>query len=318
MNELLKRVMAVVSRCLFFVVLFSVAQAVDTPVDVNKIDEGYLVELPNKKDSDILAIYTLTDEPKKTDGNVMASSTDEFGYHPITYDTAYVNITNNLDEGIHVWGNSDECYKCKLRYLGDVHQMSTKVLYMDTRWKLQIAIYSKDDTIQYCRLYYHFGEEGRYTYFVNRNTSTSSGVECTKPITINREPQDANIPIYIALAVYGGFALVYIFIAAGIRDGWFDKILCCFSTDHLVTNELGSPETASHVPPASDRNSINRQQPSKPKRLKSLDTFRGISIVLMILVNYGGGKYWFLVHARWNGKLFTRPHWMTLFQTINP
>ncbi|XP_026476119.1 heparan-alpha-glucosaminide N-acetyltransferase-like [Ctenocephalides felis] len=37
------------------------------------------------------------------------------------------------------------------------------------------------------------------------------------------------------------------------------------------------------------------------KRVKSLDTFRGISIVLMIFVNSGGGHYWWIEHATWNG-----------------
>ncbi|KAK8754056.1 hypothetical protein OTU49_009163 [Cherax quadricarinatus] len=42
--------------------------------------------------------------------------------------------------------------------------------------------------------------------------------------------------------------------------------------------------------------------PAAPKpRLKSLDTFRGMSIVIMIFVNYGAGNYWFLEHATWNG-----------------
>lgn len=39
------------------------------------------------------------------------------------------------------------------------------------------------------------------------------------------------------------------------------------------------------------------------KRLKSLDIFRGMSIVLMIFVNYGGGFYWWTGHAVWNGFL---------------
>ena len=30
--------------------------------------------------------------------------------------------------------------------------------------------------------------------------------------------------------------------------------------------------------------------------------FSSICIVLMIFGNYGGGKYWFFLHARWNGK----------------
>ena len=39
----------------------------------------------------------------------------------------------------------------------------------------------------------------------------------------------------------------------------------------------------------------------RKKRLRSLDTFRGISIALMIFVNDGAGGYWFLEHATWNG-----------------
>lgn len=38
-----------------------------------------------------------------------------------------------------------------------------------------------------------------------------------------------------------------------------------------------------------------------PNRLKSLDVFRGLSIILMIFVNYGGGQYWFFKHSIWNG-----------------
>jgi hypothetical protein len=40
---------------------------------------------------------------------------------------------------------------------------------------------------------------------------------------------------------------------------------------------------------------------SKPPRVQSLDTFRGISLCLMIFVNYGGGGYYFFDHAAWNG-----------------
>lgn len=37
------------------------------------------------------------------------------------------------------------------------------------------------------------------------------------------------------------------------------------------------------------------------KRLKSLDTFRGIAIVMMIFVNSGGGGYFLIEHATWDG-----------------
>ncbi|XP_013789471.2 heparan-alpha-glucosaminide N-acetyltransferase-like [Limulus polyphemus] len=47
----------------------------------------------------------------------------------------------------------------------------------------------------------------------------------------------------------------------------------------------------------------NSQQTTPPQktRLCSLDTFRGIALLVMIFVNYGGGRYWFFEHAPWNG-----------------
>ncbi|KAG0433162.1 hypothetical protein HPB47_020192 [Ixodes persulcatus] len=35
------------------------------------------------------------------------------------------------------------------------------------------------------------------------------------------------------------------------------------------------------------------------KRLRALDAFRGLSLVLMVFGNYGGGKYWFFHHSPW-------------------
>lgn len=43
------------------------------------------------------------------------------------------------------------------------------------------------------------------------------------------------------------------------------------------------------------------EAPRTKKRLKSLDIFRGVAIVLMIFVNNGGGHYWWIEHAIWNG-----------------
>lgn len=40
---------------------------------------------------------------------------------------------------------------------------------------------------------------------------------------------------------------------------------------------------------------------SKRQRLKSLDTFRGLSLMVMTFVNFGGGGYWFFEHPPWNG-----------------
>lgn len=45
-------------------------------------------------------------------------------------------------------------------------------------------------------------------------------------------------------------------------------------------------------------------RPQRRRRLRSLDTFRGVSLTIMIFVNYGGGGYWFFGHSKWNGLTF--------------
>jgi len=59
--------------------------------------------------------------------------------------------------------------------------------------------------------------------------------------------------------------------------------------------------TESETPTSNDN---ELEVPRNKKRLKSLDIFRGIAIVLMIFVNSGGGRYWFIEHATWNGLHF--------------
>uniref|UniRef100_A0A803V161 Heparan-alpha-glucosaminide N-acetyltransferase n=1 Tax=Ficedula albicollis TaxID=59894 RepID=A0A803V161_FICAL len=62
--------------------------------------------------------------------------------------------------------------------------------------------------------------------------------------------------------------------------------------------ELGSPNTTDSLncdPTPQSWSTGSR------RRLRSLDTFRGLSLVIMVFVNYGGGKYWFFKHESWNG-----------------
>jgi len=47
--------------------------------------------------------------------------------------------------------------------------------------------------------------------------------------------------------------------------------------------------------------SLDRTNQKRSKRLKSLDTFRGLALTIMIFVNYGGGGYFFFAHSAWNG-----------------
>lgn len=50
--------------------------------------------------------------------------------------------------------------------------------------------------------------------------------------------------------------------------------------------------------------SIPEQPTNTNQRLASLDVFRGLTVVAMILVDYGGGIWWGINHAPWNGVTF--------------
>ncbi|KJE91841.1 hgsnat protein [Capsaspora owczarzaki ATCC 30864] len=52
----------------------------------------------------------------------------------------------------------------------------------------------------------------------------------------------------------------------------------------------GTRRDKASAPPAEER-----------VRVRSLDTFRGIALSIMLFVNYGGGGYWFFDHSTWNG-----------------
>ena len=55
--------------------------------------------------------YSFASESNHDDVEALGKHSDVFGYHPATYDTAYLYISNTLNERIYVYGQSDECYK---------------------------------------------------------------------------------------------------------------------------------------------------------------------------------------------------------------
>ncbi|XP_071829238.1 heparan-alpha-glucosaminide N-acetyltransferase-like isoform X1 [Apostichopus japonicus] len=232
------------------------------------------------------------------DSNYFEAERDVLGLHHIGYDTAEVTIQNSLpntmENSINVSLQSTECYQCKLLHIATVDARMNTTIKVDTAWPTEWLISSTSiSTAHNCNNTVHFGENGRYTISIAFIDAQRSVANCT--FTTPGRPQNANLPIYIAISVYVGIAVIYIILLQLKRSGLFTKLLSCLSVDRLVDSDLGTPTlNATEI-------TINNSKAKKKTRLRSLDTFRGIAICIMIFVNYGGGKYWFFLHSRWNG-----------------
>ena len=84
---------------------------------------------------------------------------------------------------------------------------------------------------------------------------------------------------------------------APLEDNETENILDDTRVNDLVEN--CQPSTSQDANDRANKPQNERQdkassqnKDTKKKRVKSLDAFRGLSITIMIFVNYGGGGYW--------------------------
>ncbi|XP_028405101.1 heparan-alpha-glucosaminide N-acetyltransferase-like isoform X2 [Dendronephthya gigantea] len=209
-------------------------------------------------------------------------------------DQAYLNVTwvdrNNVHLFHHVYGVSENCYKCPLQKLNIITKYSvSQGFIMDTRWPFRLLVNTSPKTNQSCSITFHFGESGRYHYEMKLNIN----MRLTCSMVVDTEPDNSNIPILVAAAILFSLALLTMFIK-WIRRTYLKALIpAMYSNSHLAS-DLGRD---SQTQPQS---SETVTQPAK-KRLQSLDTFRGLSLTIMVFVNFGGGGYWFFEHSKWNG-----------------
>lgn len=123
------------------------------------------------------------------------------------------------------------------------------------------------------------GEQSEYKLVVN-NTSVY--------LIQEHKPEHIFTPIFVAIGIY--VLLAVLWIAGNFLHK--KKLLSVFHRPSAYDLETAY-STSSTVE--------DKKQKQARKRIRALDTVRGIAIVVMIFVNYGGGKYWFFDHALWNG-----------------
>ncbi|XP_019377783.1 PREDICTED: heparan-alpha-glucosaminide N-acetyltransferase [Gavialis gangeticus] len=220
-------------------------------------------------------------------------------------DQALLLIHNELhNEVLTVSWLSDYCYQCLYQYLALVPLNNTSgkprvEVAVDAQHPVTLQLNGTLDGKELCKIHYHFGEFGNYSLMVKRLYRSTTNVSCT--IDINASPVNSNLPILYAFLIYMGILSIltsgHFFINMDPVKNWLHKKLNPRETDRLINSELGSPTGADSV---TGDHGVSVWSVSQ-RRLRSLDTFRGLSLIIMIFVNYGGGKYWFFKHQSWNG-----------------
>uniref|UniRef100_A0A7N6B209 Heparan-alpha-glucosaminide N-acetyltransferase catalytic domain-containing protein n=1 Tax=Anabas testudineus TaxID=64144 RepID=A0A7N6B209_ANATE len=199
-------------------------------------------------------------------------------------DEAFLTVKNELDTEVVVSWVSEHCYQCLYQQLGvapaapSLGQPSSVDFIVSTQHEITLQLNRTPATQELCTLPFHFGEHGNYSLWV-KNLNDRSLVNCT--LVTDADPANSYIRDIIQCVLL--FAEV-----------------CMLPNRMMITftfQELGSPGRT--VAPITDNILPPPNNPSK--RLRSLDTFRGISLVIMVFVNYGAGRYWFFKHESWNG-----------------
>ncbi|XP_039958205.1 heparan-alpha-glucosaminide N-acetyltransferase [Bactrocera tryoni] len=199
-------------------------------------------------------------------------------------DEAYLVVKSHYNKPAYLYSRSEECYTCPFSFVKSMHNFTFK-LNVARGWEFKVYDKEMDaltaNEVQcndtncnsVCDLYAsatELQEFGVYNFTLHENGSCELITD------------KAGVNVNLSLASV--FILVTLVLAA-------IRMACCAWRSYTFSPEAAAAtEINAAVAPA-----------QTSKRMRSLDAFRGMAIVLMIFVNSGGGDYWWIEHAPWNG-----------------
>ncbi|KAK8769528.1 hypothetical protein V5799_014008 [Amblyomma americanum] len=201
---------------------------------------------------------------------------------------ACLTVNSAYPQRLDVYAQTSECYGCSLQPVPRGHHRSrhnfSVILGSNYPTELQLRLHHNEEPLANCTYHKHLGEHGSYLL------SVSNEGHCSWQVA--EEPVNIYYPLIAAAAVLLFLALLWKVVSCAKRLG------TAFSQPSRSPSDSqqGILGTAVAV---EDGQAVPAAPPKK--RLRSLDAFRGLSLVLMVFVNYGGGKYWFFHHTPWNG-----------------
>ena len=243
-----------------------------------------------------------------------------------------MDIGSNSDQGSTVCGRNSSCHECAFEDLSttaweapaSLCATGSNCIFLSTRWPLELSSPAANSTsgadpcldVQRGELQhssFHFYDQGNY--------SITASTDGHPPVAHLGHPEATQYAADLSICVAAGivFGLILFYLIANRTVSW----LCPKYAAALRANTIGSTvaaQPADNQPPsgfkttsqpANDGTAALLDCTDVPEetaavepvsaRLMSLDTFRGLSLAIMIFANKGGGGYWFFNHSAWNG-----------------
>ncbi|XP_023281495.1 heparan-alpha-glucosaminide N-acetyltransferase-like isoform X1 [Seriola lalandi dorsalis] len=204
-------------------------------------------------------------------------------------DQALLTFHNQLtEEEVQVLYTSDYCYKCVYQHLASVKPNNNNAsVVISTKFTLTLRVESQTLNATLCRWSQTYGEGGHYSVWIQMSEAAT---EASCSHSVEKRPNNTYLPLLVSTLLLAIIALLFVvapYIYRRRCTSNFIKTICCQGLQYSVDDEGEHAREATTKAP--------------PTRLRSLDTFRGFALTVMVFVNYGGGGYWFFQHAPWNG-----------------
>ncbi|XP_033338678.1 heparan-alpha-glucosaminide N-acetyltransferase isoform X2 [Megalopta genalis] len=202
-------------------------------------------------------------------------------------DEACFNIVNLYNATVRFYSVAWEAYWGNGKLQAVLEPRSTTGVIISTKHPLHIYYQVKEpgsNYLDYCHETYNFEEHGSYGWNISAEHLCSH-------IYVIREPTKNYLPIIAAIMIYILVALVWS----------ISKVIIRVIKGKLSPN---NPLNISDLERLQESESVTFPTIRTTKsstRIHSVDTFRGIAVLLMIFVNNGGGEYVWFNHSAWFG-----------------
>eukprot|EP00898_Chlorokybus_atmophyticus_P004566 jgi/Chlat1/510/Chrsp103S01094 len=222
-------------------------------------------------------------------------------------DTATARITQvgsgaKTQHTVTVYGASAQCRRClKALLCQKLHEGSNSTVNVDTKHPYVFELRTGGVNITQT---YKLQQHGAYTlvYYAQREGAVRNGSTWMPVLLTDVAGDHTMLPLMVAIAATGVvLALVNCATMQGMEPASERKAGAETITNIDVTPDDAEGEADATRPLLPDSSRQQELRIPALTRVASLDTFRGIALALMILVNYGGGGYWFLAHTEWDG-----------------